>query len=366
MDSLLLPKSSHSGHGCHIENARLDKASNLQERQRNMAAHPTKMVAIGIKAPGGPDMLVREERPVPVPRDGEILVKVAAAGVNRPDVMQRMGLYPPPPGAPDIPGLEIAGEVVALGPNVKRWKVGDRAMALVVGGGYAEYCVAHESHALPVSGLSMVEAAAVPETFFTVWHNAFERGGLKSGETLLIHGGSSGIGTTAIQLAKAFGARVITTAGSKEKCEACRKLGADLAINYKTEDFVVATKAATGDRGVEVIVDMVGGDYIARNYEAAAVEGRIVQIAFQGSPKATVDFRRIMLKRLHHTGSTLRARSVADKGAIAHAVEENVLPLIVAGRAKPVIYRTFPLLSADAAHALMESSAHIGKIVLTF
>src|SRR6478752_7780610 len=233
------------------------------------------MTAIGIKAAGGPDMLVSEQRPALVPGAGEILVKVAAAGVNRPDVMQRMGLYPPPPGAPDIPGLEIAGEVVALGANVKRWKVGDRLMALVSGGGYAEYCVAHESHALPLSGLSMIEGAAFPETFFTVWHNAFERGGLKSGETLLIHGGSSGIGTAAIQLAKAFGARVITTAGSPEKCDACRNLGADVAVNYKTEDFVAATKAATNDSGAEVIMDMVGGDYIARNYEAAAVEGRI-------------------------------------------------------------------------------------------
>ena len=331
-----------------------------------MAALPAQMTAIGIKASGGPDMLVPEKRPVPTPGEGEILVKVAAAGVNRPDVMQRMGLYPPPPGAPDIPGLEIAGEVVALGANVKRWKLGDRVMALVVGGGYAEYCLAHESHALPVGNLSMVEAAAIPETFFTVWHNTFERGGLKSGETLLIHGGSSGIGTVAIQLAKAFGARVITTAGSPEKCDACRKLGADVAVNYKTEDFVAATKAATGDRGAEVIVDMVGGDYIARNYEAAAVEGRIVQIAFQGSPKATVDFRRIMLKRLHHTGSTLRSRSVVDKGAIARAVETNVLPLIAAGKVKPVIYKTFPLDAASAAHALMETSAHIGKIVLTF
>ena len=331
-----------------------------------MAALPTKMTAIGIKAAGGPDMLVPEQRPVPTPGDGEILVKVAAAGVNRPDVMQRMGLYPPPPGAPDIPGLEIAGEVAALGTNVKLWKLGDRVMALVVGGGYAEYCIAHESHALPVSSLSMVEAAAVPETFFTVWHNTFERGGLKSGETLLIHGGSSGIGTAAIQLAKAFGARVITTAGSQEKCDACRKLGADVAVNYKTEDFVAATKAATNDKGAEVIVDMVGGDYIARNYEAAAVEGRIVQIAFQGSPKATVDFRRIMLKRLHHTGSTLRSRSVADKGAIARAVEDHVLPLIAAGKVKPVIYKTFPWRDAAAAHALMETSAHIGKIVLTF
>jgi NADPH2:quinone reductase len=311
-------------------------------------------------------MLVPEKRPVPVPGDGEILVKVAAAGVNRPDVMQRMGLYPPPPGAPDIPGLEIAGEVVALGPNVKRWKLGDRVMALVVGGGYAEYCLAHESHALPVGNLSMVEAAAIPETFFTVWHNTFERGGLKRGETLLIHGGSSGIGTAAIQLAKAFGAHVITTAGSAEKCDACRKLGADVAVNYRTEDFVAATKTATGDKGAEVIVDMVGGDYIARNYEAAAVEGRIVQIAFQGSPKSTVDFRRIMLKRLHHTGSTLRSRSIPDKGAIARAVETNVLPLIAAGKVKPVIYKTFPLDAASAAHALMETSAHIGKIVLTF
>ena len=331
-----------------------------------MVALPTKMTAIGIKGAGGPDMLAPEQRPVPTPGNGEILVKVAAAGVNRPDVMQRMGLYPPPPGAPDTPGLEIAGEVVALGTNVKRWKLGDRVMALVVGGGYAEYCIAHESHALPVSGLSMVEAAAIPETFFTVWHNTFERGGLKSGETLLIHGGSSGIGTTAIQLAKAFGARVITTAGSQEKCEACRRLGADVAVNYKTEDFVTATKMATGGKGAEVIVDMVGGDYIARNYEAAAVEGRIVQIAFQGSPKAAVDFRRIMLKRLHHTGSTLRSRSVADKGAIARAVEENVLPLIAAGKVKPIIYKTFPLSKAAVAHALMESSAHIGKIVLTF
>jgi len=331
-----------------------------------MAALPAQMTAIGIKASGGPEMLVPEKRPVPTPGDGEILVKVAAAGVNRPDVMQRMGLYPPPPGAPDIPGLEIAGEVVALGPNVKRWKLGDRVMALVVGGGYAEYCLAHESHALPVGNLSMVEAAAIPETFFTVWHNTFERGGLKRGETLLIHGGSSGIGTAAIQLAKAFGARVITTAGSPEKCDACRKLGADVAVNYKTEDFVAATKTATGDKGAEVIVDMVGGDYIARNYEAAAVEGRIVQIAFQGSPKSTVDFRRIMLKRLHHTGSTLRSRSIPDKGAIARAVETNVLPLIAAGKVKPVIYKTFPLNEASAAHALMETSAHIGKIVLTF
>ena len=330
-----------------------------------MTALPTRMTAIGIKAPGGPEALVPEARAVPVPGAGEILVKVAAAGVNRPDVMQRKGLYPPPPGAPDIPGLEIAGEVVALGPDVQRWKVGDRVMALVVGGGYAEYCLAHASHALPLGGLSMIDGAAIPETLFTVWHNMVERGGLKSGDTFLVHGGSSGIGTTAIQLAKALGAYVITTAGTAEKCEACRKLGADVAVNYKTEDFVAATKAATGGKGADVILDMVGGDYIARNYEAAAVEGRIVQIAFQGGPKSEVNFMRLMLKRLHHTGSTLRARSVADKGTIRDAVEKNALPLIVAGKVKPVIYKTFPLAEAAAAHALMESSAHIGKIVLT-
>ena len=326
---------------------------------------PTKMTAIGIREPGGPDVLVPQERPVPALGAGEILVKVEAAGVNRPDVMQRKGLYPPPPGAPDIPGLEIAGTVVALGQGASRWKIGERVMALVSGGGYAEYCAAHESHAMPAGKLSAVEASAIPETFMTVWHNTFERGALKAGETFLVHGGSSGIGTTAIQLAKAFGATVFTTAGSQEKCDACRKLGADLAINYKTEDFVAAVKQATGDKGVNVILDMVGGDYIARNYEAAAVEGRIVQIAFQGSPKTTVDFRRIMLKRLHHTGSTLRSRSVTDKGAIARAVEQNALPLIEAGKIKPVIYKTFALKDAAAAHALMESSAHIGKIVLT-
>jgi NADPH2:quinone reductase len=331
-----------------------------------MPALPAQMTAIAIRAPGGPDMLVPEQRPLPRPDEGEVLVKVAAAGVNRPDVMQRQGLYPPPAGATDIPGLEIAGEVVALGAGVKRWKLGDKIMALVVGGGYTEYCLAHESHALPVPvGVTPVAAAAIPETFFTVWHNAFERGRLKAGETLLVHGGSSGIGTAAIQLAKALGARVITTAGSAEKCDACRRLGADVAVNYREQDFVAATKAATGGKGADVILDMVGGDYIERNYEAAAVEGRVVQIAFQGSPKATVDFRRIMLKRLTHTGSTLRARSVADKGAIARAVEEHVLPLIAAGRVSPVIDSTFALAEASAAHARMETSAHIGKIVLT-
>ena len=331
-----------------------------------MNPFPPNMTAIGIRAPGGPEVLVPEERPVPMPGPSEILVRVAAAGVNRPDVMQRLGGYPPPKGAPDIPGLEIAGEVAVVGDGVTRWKVGDKVMALVVGGGYAEYCLAHEGHALPVpKNLSMAEAAAVPETFFTVWHNVFERGALKSGETLLVHGGTSGIGTTAIQLAKQFGAKIITTAGSPQKCEAARKLGADLAINYKSEDFVAATKEWTKGNGANVILDMIGGDYIERNYEAAGVEGRIVQIAFQTSPKATVNFMRIMLKRLHHTGSTLRSRSIEDKAAIAAAVETKVLPLIAAGKVKPVMDSTFPLREAAAAHARMESSAHIGKIVLT-
>jgi NADPH:quinone reductase len=331
-----------------------------------MSTIPTSMTVIAIRSPGAPEMLVPEQRPLTPPGEGEVLVKVAAAGVNRPDVMQRMGLYPPPKGATDIPGLEIAGEVVALGAGATRFKPGDNVMALVVGGGYAEYCPAYESHCLPLpASLPITQAAAVPETFFTVWYNTFERGGLKAGETLLVHGGSSGIGTAAIQLAKAFGAKVITTAGSPEKCDACRKLGADVAINYKTEDFVAATKAATGGKGADVILDMVGGDYIERNYEAAAVEGRVVQIAFQGSPKATVDFRRIMLKRLTHTGSTLRARSVVDKAAIARAVETNVLPLLASGRVRPVMDSTFPLRKAADAHARMETSAHIGKIVLT-
>jgi NADPH:quinone reductase len=330
-----------------------------------MSDIPAQMTAIGIKEAGGPEMLEPQQRPVPKPAAGEILVKVRAAGVNRPDVAQRLGVYPPPPGATDIPGLEICGDVVALGQDATRWKMGDRVMALVIGGGYGEYCVAHESHALPAGKLDPVHAAGIPETFFTVWHNVFERGGLQKGETLLVHGGTSGIGTTAIQLAKQFGARVIITAGSDEKCEAAKKLGADVTVNYKTKDFVAETKAATNDKGADVILDMVGGDYIARNYEAAAVEGRIVQIAFQGSPKATVDFRRIMLKRLHHTGSTLRSRSTEAKGAIASAIAQKVLPLIEAGTVKPIIDSTFPLKDASKAHARMESSAHIGKIILT-
>jgi NADPH2:quinone reductase len=324
------------------------------------------MTVIAIKAPGGPEMLVPEERPLPQLGSGEVLVKVAAAGVNRPDVRQREGTYPPPKGATDIPGLEIAGEVVAVAPDARRWKVGDKICALVVGGGYAQYCPAHETHALPVpSALTMVEAAAIPETFFTVWHNMFERAALKAGEWALVHGGTSGIGTTAIMLAKAFGAKVIATAGSPEKCAAARKLGADVAVDYRTEDFVAVTKEATSGRGADVIIDIVGGDYIGRNYEAAAVEGRIVQVAIIGPTKATVDFRRLMLKRLTHTGSTLRARPVPEKAAIARAIETKVWPLVAAGRIRPVIDSTFPLNEAAAAHARMESSLHIGKIVLT-
>jgi len=327
---------------------------------------PARMTAIAIRAPGGPDVLIPEERPVPQPGEGELLVKVAAAGVNRPDVMQRMGQYPPPKGVTDIPGLELAGEVVAVGPGIKRFKVGDKVTALVAGGGYAEYCAVPEPQALPIpAGLSLVEAAAIPETFFTVYPNIFERGALQAGESLLVHGGSSGIGTVAIMLGKAFGARVFATAGSVEKCEACRKLGADVVINYKSEDFVAVSKKATSDKGVDVILDIVGGDYINRNYDAAAVEGRIIQIAFQASPTATVDFRRMLGKRLHHTGSGLRPRSVADKGKIASALEAKVWPLVAAGKVKPVIDSTYPLKEAAAAHARMESSQHIGKIVLT-
>jgi len=330
-----------------------------------MSKLPQRMTAIAIKTPGGPEALVPEERLVPAPGPSEILVRVRAAGVNRPDVMQRQGKYPPPSGAPDIPGLEIAGEVAAAGAKVKRWKIGDAVTALVVGGGYAEYALADETNALPVpKGFSFIEAAALPETFFTVWHNMMERGRLKSGETVLVHGGSSGIGTTAIMLAKAFGATVIVTAGSPEKCAACKRLGADVAINYKTEDFVAKTKEATGGRGADVILDMVGGDYVDRNYDAAAVDGRIVQIATQQGSQVKVNVLKIMQKRLTHTGSTLRPRPVADKAAIARALEEKVWPLLSAGKIKPVIDSVQPLVKASEAHARMDSSAHVGKIVL--
>jgi len=324
------------------------------------------MTVIGIKAAGGPEMLVPEERAVQAPGAGEILVKVAAAGVNRPDVRQRQGTYPPPKGATDIPGLEIAGEVAAVGPDVKRWKLGDKVCALVVGGGYAQYCLAYETHALPVPPqLSMIEAAAIPETFFTCWVNMFMRATVKPGDWVLVHGGTSGIGTTAIMLAKGFGAKVVTTAGSAEKCAAAKKVGADVAVNYKTEDFVAVTQEATGGAGANLIVDIVGGDYVDRNYNAAADGATIAQVSFTGSPKATANFATLMRKRLHHTGSTLRPRTVAEKAEIARGLEEKVWPLIAAGKIKPVIDSTFPFTKASEAHARMESSAHIGKIVLT-
>jgi len=325
---------------------------------------PATMTAIAISRPGGPDVLVAEQRPLPRPGPGEILVKVAAAGVNRPDISQREGRYPPPPGASDLPGLEIAGEVVGLGAGVTAWTLGDQVCALAHGGGYADYCAVHESHALPVpKGLSMVEAAALPETFFTVWVNVFDMAGLKAGEWLLVHGGSSGIGTTAIMLAKAFGAKVIVTAGSDEKCDACRKLGADAAINYKTTDFVPAVKEITGGHGADVILDMVGGPYVERNHQCAAMDGRVTQIAMmQGS---RVDLRYMSQRRIRHMGSTLRPRAVAEKAAIAAALREKVWPLIEAGQIRPVMDSTFALADAAKAHARLETSQHIGKVVLT-
>jgi NADPH:quinone reductase len=329
-----------------------------------MGRIPDMMRAVVAEGSGGPEVLRVVQRPVPKPSEGEILVKVKAAGVNRPDVIQRQGGYPPPPGAPDILGLEIAGEVTA-GSNAARFAVGTPVMALVPGGGYADYAVVHESNALPIpTGLSFEEAGAIPETYFTVWTNVFDRGRLQPGETLLVHGGTSGIGTTAIQLARAFGAMVIATAGSQEKCDACMRLGADVAVNYRSQDFVTATKEATGGRGADVILDMVGGDYIPRNYEAAAQDGRIVQIAFLQSPKAEVDFRRLMVKRLTHTGSTLRPRSPAEKAGIAEALEDKVWPLLAQGRCRPVMDSTFAFEDVAQAHARMDGGEHIGKIVL--
>ena len=323
----------------------------------------TTMTAIAIREPGGPEVLVPVKLAIPVPAAGQLLVRVRAAGVNRPDVLQRKGGYPPPPGAPLTPGLEIAGEVTGLGPGVRRYEVGDRVCALVPGGGYAEYAVVHEDNALPLPpGFSLEQAAAVPETFFTVWTNVFERGHLRPGETLLVHGGSSGIGTTAIMLAKALGSVVVATAGSPGKCQACRDLGADLAINYRDEDFVAAMKAAKLE--ANVILDMVGGDYVQRNFKVAAMHARIVNIAFQKGSTVEIDLMPIMLKRLTLTGSTLRPRSVAEKAEIARALEETVWPLFAAGQIRPIIHRTFPLVEAAAAHALMESSEHTGKIVL--
>jgi NADPH2:quinone reductase len=331
-----------------------------------MEKPPTQMTVIGISKPGGPEVLLPEQRSVPVPGPEEILIKVAAAGVNRPDVAQRSGSYPPPPGASDLPGLEVAGTVAALGDGVTKHRIGDKVMSLVAGGGYAPYAIAPEAQTMAIPDtMSMIEAGATPETLMTVWHNVFERGALQPGETILIHGGSSGIGTMAIQLAKAFGSTVIVTVGSQEKADACTRLGADRAINYKTEDFVAEVKGFTAGRGAEVILDMVAGDYIERNYDAAAVDGRIVQIAVLSGPKATVNFAKLMVKRLHHTGSTLRPRSLADKAAMVRNIEAKVLPLFRAGKVKPLIDSTFPLKSAADAHRRMETSEHIGKIVLT-
>jgi putative PIG3 family NAD(P)H quinone oxidoreductase len=326
---------------------------------------PATMTAVEIGTPGPPEVLRAVQRPVPVPGAGEVLIRVAAAGVNRPDVLQRKGLYPPPPGVTDIPGLEVAGVVARLGAGVSEWAEGDRVCALVAGGGYAQYVAAPAVQCLPVPGaLSDPEAAALPETVFTVWLNVFERARLERGETLLVHGGASGIGTTAILLARAFGARVLVTAGSEPKCAACRGLGADLAINYREQDFVAETLRATDGRGADVILDMVGGEYVMRNVAAAATEGRIAVIATQGGNKAEVDLRAIMLKRLTITASTLRAQPVANKGRIAARLREKVWPLFAAGDVKPVIHARFPLSRAAAAHELMESDQHIGKIVL--
>ena len=322
------------------------------------------MNAISIREPGGPEVLTLVQIERPEAAAGQILIKVAAAGVNRPDILQRQGGYPPPAGAPLTPGLEVAGEVMALGQGVKRFRLGDKVCALVPGGGYAEYAVVAEDNALAVpDGLSMIQAAAIPETYFTVWTNVFQRGGLKAGEKLLIHGGSSGIGTTAIQLAKHFGAHVIVTAGSDEKCKQCLALGADVAINYRTQDFVAEMEKA--GLKADVILDMVGGEYVARNLKVAALNGRIVQIAFQQGSKIEADFLPIMVKRLTYTGSTLRPRTVAEKAVIARELEQKVWPLLAAGKCLPQIYKTFALADALEAHKLMESSAHVGKIVLT-
>ncbi len=326
---------------------------------------PTTMQAIEISVPGGPEVLQVVTRPVPIPAGEDILIKVAAAGVNRPDALQRAGAYAPPPDASDLPGLECSGKVVAVGQGVTRWSVGDKVCALLPGGGYAEYVTTHQDHALAIpAGLSMVEAAALPETFFTVWTNVFERGCLEAGEVFLVHGGTSGIGTTAIQLANAMGARVFATAGSAEKCAKCVELGAELAINYNDEDYVEVVKAATDGRGVDLILDMVGGPYIARNIRALAMDGRLAMIAFLGGPKAEINFAQIMTKRITVTGSTLRPRSIQDKAVIAEALREVVWPLIEAGRIAPVMDSTFPLNQAADAHRRIESSGHIGKIVL--
>ncbi len=330
-----------------------------------MTEIPETMSCIEIAEPGGPDVLHQTTRPVPLPGNGEVLIAVKAAGINRPDCIQRQGHYAPPPGVTDIPGLEVAGEIVAVGTDAGHWKTGDVVCALVAGGGYAEYVAAPALQCLPIPGpLSMVEAAALPETCFTVWSNVFERAGLKPGESLLVHGGSSGIGTTAIQIASSLGARVITTAGSEEKCKVCRELGAEQAINYRQEDFVAAAKEFTGGVGVDVVLDMVGGEYIQRNIKALGPDGRHVSIAFLSGSKAEVNFMPVMLKRLTLTGATLRPLPIERKGEIAKALKETVWPLIANGEIAPVVHSTFPLAQASEAHRLMESSQHIGKIIL--
>ena len=326
---------------------------------------PEHATVIEIRLPGGPEVLVPAQRPVRPPGAGELLIQVAAAGVNRPDLMQRMGKYPPPPGASDIPGMEVAGVVVACGEGAGIWTIGDQVCALVAGGGYAEYCSAPAPQCLPVPrGLSLIEAAALPETFFTVWTNLFERGRLEAGERVLIHGGASGIGTVAIQLARAFGARVFATAGTPAKCAACERLGAERAINYRAEDFVAVLKDATGGQGVDVVLDMVGGEYVARNLDVLAIEGRLVQIAFLRGARTELDLSPLMRKRLTFTGSTLRPRTVEQKGAIARGLLEHVWPLLERGDVRPVIHATFPLREAAAAHAELERGDHVGKIVL--
>ena len=323
------------------------------------------MIAIEIREPGGPDVLVPVERQTPVPAAGEVLIKVAAAGVNRPDVFQRLGRYPPPPGVTDIPGLEVSGIITEVASGAGSFRVGDAVCALVAGGGYAEYCVAPAPQCLPAPrGLELVDAAAIPETFLTVWTNVFERGRLQAGESILVHGGSSGIGTTAIQLARSFGARVFATAGSADKCAACERLGAERCINYRDADFVSEIRELTAGRGVDVVLDMVGGAYFARNVDALATEGRLVEIATLQGAKAELNIQTIMQRRLTITGSTLRARPIADKGAIAASVHRHVWPLIESGAVKPIVYARFPLRDASAAHRVMESSAHIGKLVL--
>jgi putative PIG3 family NAD(P)H quinone oxidoreductase len=324
------------------------------------------MIAISIARPGGPDVLRPIEMPQPRPAAREVLIRVVAAGVNRPDLMQREGKYPPPPGASDIPGLEVAGTVAACGPGTVRWRDGDQVCALVSGGGYAEYCVAPDVQCLPIpSAVDLVSAAGMPETFFTVWTNVFERGRLRAGESFLVHGGASGIGTTAIQMARAFGARVFATAGTDDKCAACERLGAERAINYRTGDFLPALMSLTGGAGIDVILDMVGAPYFSHNVDLLALDGRLLQIAVLHGAKAEINLVRLLRQRLTITGSTLRSRTVEEKGAIADAVRKAVWPLVDAGTIRPVVYATFPLRAAAEAHRLMESGSHIGKILLT-